>query len=94
MPVYGLGSPAYTFTADSSWIKVVDDGGTVVYGYNAVLGPDEETATALCDSMTMVNMSGSEFLAMTDVNIRLIGYLADIDEYGDEPAAAWGSIGE
>ena len=98
MPTYSTSTGelkvAYTFSADSGWIKVADDGAAVVYGYGAVLNPDEETASALCESLTMVQMSGAEFLAMSDVNVRLVGYLADVDEYGDEPAAAWGSIGE
>jgi len=37
---------------------------------------------------------GAEFLAMSDVNVRLVGYLADVDEYGDDVGSAWMAIGE
>jgi len=59
-----------------------------------MLEPDEETASALCESLTMVEMSGAEFLGLSDVNVRLIGYLADVDEYGDDVRGAWMAIGE
>ena len=98
MPSYststGEQKETYTFTADGSWTKVVDDGSTVVYGYSSALSPDEETATVLCDSMTMMNMSGSEFMTMSDVNVRLTGYLADTSEYGKDPVRVWAAIGE
>lgn len=58
------------------------------------MNPDEETATALYSFITMVEMSGSEFLAMDDVNVRLTGYLADVEEYGEDVSAAWAAIGE
>jgi len=98
MPTYSTSTgelkAAYTFSADSGWIKVAEDGRTVGYGYNAVLGPDEEKVSALCESMTMMEMSGAEFLGLSDVNVRLVGYLADVDEYGDDVESAWMAIGE
>jgi len=98
MPTYSTSTgelkAAYTFAADASWTKVTDDTGTVVYGYSSVLGQDEETVSPLCVSMTLVEMSGAEFLGLSDINVRLVGYLVDVDEYGEDPSATWTSIGE
>ncbi len=62
-------SPAYTFSVDEVvWTKVEESSGSVVYGYNDVLGVDSET-DPLCQSMTMVEMSGSDFIGLSDVNV-------------------------
>ena len=92
MPVYGeSGSNAYTFSLSSSWTKVSERSGEVVYGYSDVLESDADTG-ALCNTMTMVDMTASEFKGLADVNIELTGYLADCDEYGTDVSAAWSKI--
>lgn len=85
-------APAYSFTVDEDvWTKVEKSSGTVVYGYNEVLGVDSET-DALCDSMTMVDMSGSDFIGLSDVNVSIIGCLADREMYGEDVGNAWREI--
>lgn len=93
MPVYGAGSPAYSFSVGDGWTKVEENSGTVVYGYDSVLESDEETGP-LCESFTMVNMSSTDFRSLDDVNVTVTGYLADCDEYGTEIVSAWEQIGE
>ncbi len=85
-------SPAYTFTVDESmWTKVEESSGMIVYGYNDVLGVDGET-DVLCDSMTMVEMSGTDFVGLADVNVEIVGYLADRETYGEDVGNAWREI--
>lgn len=91
MPVYGSGTNAYSFTVASGWTKVSENSGVIVYGYSDVLESDVDTGS-LCDSMTMVDMTASEFNGLADVNIELTGYLADCDEYGTDVSAAWSKI--
>lgn len=77
-------SLAYTFSVDEDvWTKVEENSGSVVYGYNDVLGVDGET-DPLCQSMTMVEMSGSDFVVLADVNVSITGYLADRETYGED----------
>lgn len=86
------GANAYTFTVNEDvWTKVAESSGTVVYGYNDVLGVDGET-DALCDSMTMVDMSGSDFIGLSDVNVEIVGYLADRETYGEDVQTVWNEI--
>lgn len=90
--ISSLNSPAYTFTVDESmWTKVEESSGTVVYDYNDVLGGDGET-DPLCDSMTMVKMSGTDFVGLADVNVEIVGYLADRERYGEDVEQAWREI--
>ena len=92
MPTYGnAGSNLYTFTASSDWTNVSESSGTVVYGYNDVLGSNDYTSS-LCNSLTMVNMSSSEFRALDDINVTVTGYLADCEEYGENLVEAWNRI--
>lgn len=86
------GVNAYTFTVDERmWTKVSESAGKVVYGYNDVLGGDGET-DPLCQSMTMVEMSGSDFIGLADVNVEIVGYLADRETYGEDVGNAWRDI--
>lgn len=86
------GANAYTFAVDESmWTTVEESSGTVVYGYNDVLGVDGET-DPLCQSMTMVEMSGTDFVGLADVNVSITGYLADRETYGEDIVIAWREI--
>ena len=76
---------------ESMWTKVEESSGTVVYGYNDVLGVDVET-DALCQSMTMVEMSETDFVGLADVNVEIAGYLADRETYGEDVGNAWREI--
>ena len=92
MPTYGnAGANAYTFTAASDWIKVSEGNGAEVYGYSRVLGSGDDTSK-LCDYLTMVNMSNSDFNALNDINVTVTGYLADFSEYGENLVEAWNRI--
>lgn len=91
MPTYGSGSPAYSLTINDGWIKVSESSGVITFGYNDVLQSDESTGT-LCDSLTMVEMSASEFKGLADVNVEVTGYLADTAEYGTDINSAWNKI--
>ena len=94
MPVYGeSGANAYTFTVGSGWTKVSASSGEVVYGCTDILDSDADIG-ALCESMTMVELSASEFKSLSDVNIELTRYLADCDEYGTDVSAAWNKIAD
>ena len=42
----------------------------------------------------MVEMSATDFRGITDVNVTVTGYLADVEEYGEDVQAAWNAIGE
>ena len=76
------------FCADNG---VVEEGvGYTVYGYSSPLGSDESTE-ALMPSVTLRNMSASDFRAM-DVNIEMTGYLADTEEDGTDIEVAWNRI--
>ncbi len=86
------GANAYTFVVDESmWTKVEESSGTVVYGYNDVLGVDGQT-DALCQSMIMVEMSGTDFMGLSDVNVSITGYLADRETYGEDVQMVWNEI--
>ena len=91
MPVYGSGANAYSFTVSSGWTKVSESSGEVIYGFTDILESDADTG-ALCNSMTMVDMTASEFKDLADVNVELTGYLADCAEYGTDVTSAWSKI--
>lgn len=67
--------------------------GYTVYGYSAELA-ESDTTNALMDSVIMKDMSGEEYKWIDDVNVRLDGWLADCNEYGDDVEAAWSRIQE
>ncbi len=73
------------------WTKVEESSGTVLYSYNDVLGVDGET-DALCQSMTMVEMSGTDFVGLADVNVEIVGCLADRETYGEDVQTVWNEI--
>jgi len=92
MPVIpSSNSPAYSFTVGSGWTKVSESAGEVVYGYESVLGSDDYT-DPLCSEMTMVEMSGSDFKSIDDVNITVTGYLAETGAYGEDVGRTWEMI--
>ena len=94
VPTYGASStPAYTYDVDSSWTKVGGSGGTAVYGYNEVLGNNDETTPPM-EGITLKDIAVSDFLGIPDLNVSVTGYLAETETYGTDPQTAWGQIGE
>lgn len=96
MPSYGSGTPAYSFTADSGWTLVEDNGADQVWGYGAadsltVLSPMSSTS-ALTEGLVMNNMNGAEFQALGDVNVSVTGYLIQ-STAGTDPADVWSKMG-
>ena len=87
----GMAGSAFTWTVGSSWSVVEEGVGYSVYGYNSPLESDASTEVALMPSVTLRNMSASDFRAM-DVNIEMTGYLADTEEYGTDIEVAWNRI--
>ena len=94
------GSPAYEWETVSSWTQVdsYTDGNksVVIYGYGSaselsVVEPGSST-DALVSGFTMKStITGSQFNAMTDIDIDIDGYLID-SEVGSSPADVWGQI--
>lgn len=93
VPVYGTGSPAYTYSPSSDWTLVENKGNVKTFGYNEPLGTNDQTS-ALMDGMTMVNMDVSEFKAMSDVNVSLDAYLSPCDQYGEDTQTVCNAVGE
>lgn len=79
----GMSGSAYTWTEKSGWSVIEQGIGYTVYGYSSPLG-EYETTGELLESVTMKDMTGAEYKAIDDVNIRFDGYLADVNEYGSE----------
>ena len=90
-PVINSDTPVYSWTVGSGWSKVTEGIGYTVYGYGSLLDGGGSTE-ALMSGMTMVEMSGEEFNGLADVNVTVDGWLADSDEYGDDPATVWTRI--
>ena len=92
-PALSDGSSAYSWTVGSGWSKVADGTGYTVYGYNSPLDGGGQTEP-LMSGMIMVEMSGAEFTGLADVNVTVDGWLADSEEYGDDPVAIWARISQ
>ena len=92
-PTLSTGSPAYSWTVGSGWSEVTSGTGFTVYGYSSALDGGSSTE-ALMSGMTMVEMSGEEFTGLSDVNVTVDGWLAESEEYGDDPAAVWTRINQ
>ncbi len=90
-PTLSTGSPAYSWTVGSGWSELTSGAGYTVYGYSSALDGGSSTE-ALMSGMTMVEMSGEEFNGLADVNVTVDGWLADSEEYGDDPATVWSRI--
>lgn len=99
------GNPAYVYETNSDWTLVdnYSEGGyqIVVYAYVdeyrtyalESISPSASTSSLIKDGFTMVEMSGSEFMNMTDVDIQVDGYLVDYAEVEEsDPESAWGMI--
>ena len=82
VPVLSDGSSVYSWTAEEGWTKLTEGNGYVVYGFNSVL-ESEATSNVLTNGMTMVEMSGSEYKTINDINVTVDGWLAYCQEYGD-----------
>lgn len=64
-----------------------------MYGYGTPLDGGGQTEP-LMSGMIMVEMSGAEFTGLADVNVTVDGWLADSEEYGDDPVAIWTRINQ
>ena len=85
----GAAGSVYTWQVNSGWSVVEEGTGYTVYGYSNPIDGDGSTSS-LMDSITMKNMSPADFKTLgNDVNVQLIGYVAECSEYGDEVQAAW-----
>ena len=62
--------------------RLANGNGYVVYGYNSVL-ESEAKSNLLMNGMAMVEMSGVEYKALSDINVTVDGVLVDSEEYGD-----------
>lgn len=40
----------------------------------------------------MIEMSGTDFIGLADVNVEIVDYLADRDTYGEDVGNAWREI--
>lgn len=89
----GMAGSAYTWSVNSGWSAVEEGIGYSVYGYSSPLDADGSTSS-LMDSLTMKNMSTEDYKSLTDVNVSMVGYVADCSEYGTEIDAAWSQIGQ
>lgn len=89
----GMSGSAYIWSVGEGWTVVEEQVGYTVYGYNTNLN-EYDTMNALMESVTMKDMSGEEYKAIDDVNVRLDGWLADCNEYGEDVGAAWTRIQE
>ncbi len=84
----GAEGSLYTWTVNDGWSVVEQGVGYTVYGYSDMLGEDGSTSS-LTDKITMKNVSIETYKSLTDVNISMIGYVADKEEYGDDIKVAW-----
>lgn len=86
-----MAGSAYTWETGTGWSVVEEGIGYTVYGYNSSLA-ESDTTNALMELVTMKDMSGEEYKGIDDVNVRLDGWLADCNEYGEDVGAAWTRI--
>lgn len=63
-----------------------------MYGYVSSLGENEATSV-LMDTVTMKSITGAEYKAIDDVNIKFEGWLAYCNEYGNDLQVAWTRTG-
>ena len=83
----------YELNTDSSW-TLVESGSSgdkyvTVYRYNNVLAPGAST-TALGSSLTMVDMSLSDYADLSDINVTMTGYACGAED--ETLDTAWESI--
>lgn len=86
-------TPAYTWTVGENW-KVLESGtGYTYYGYTQVLDGGQETSE-LCNGMTLKEMTGEEFLNITDLGVGGTGYFFPTKEYSNDIDDLWVSVKE
>ena len=85
----GMDGSAYSWEVGSDWTEVEKGTGYVVYGYESPLDGDA-TTTSPFDSIVMKGISNDVYKALDgNVNVSFVGYMADCNEFGDDPATAW-----
>ena len=89
----GMAGSAYTWSVNSGWSVVEEGIGYSVYGYNSAIGENQNTSS-LMDNLTMKNMSTEDYKNLADVNVSMVGYVADCSEYGTDIEVAWSRIGQ
>ena len=92
MPGYN-GAGLYELNTGSGW-TLVESGETgdkwvAVCRYDDILTPGEFT-TALGSSLTMVDMSLTDYADLSDINVTMTGYACGAE--GEELSTAWESI--
>lgn len=94
MPSYSSGG-LYSLDMNSGWsveeAQVVGDKYIAVYRYNDVVAPGTST-TALGSSLTMVDMSLTDYADLTDINVTMTGYACGAED--ESLDTAWDSIKE
>lgn len=92
MPEYN-GSGLYDIDLNSGW-SLVESGEAAgkyvtVYRYNDVVAPGTST-TAMGGSLTMVDMSLTDYAALSDINVTMTGYACGAED--ESLDTAWDSI--
>lgn len=92
------GVAAYSFEPAAGWNLISSSAGVQIWSYGTssaleAVSPGSSTDT-LTSSFTMkCDITGSQFAAMSDVDIGFDGYLIDYGEVdGSDPESAWGMI--
>jgi len=92
MPRYN-GAGLYELNAGSGWsveeAQVAGDKYIAVYRYDDVVAPGAST-TALGSSLTMVDMSLTEYADLSDINVTMTGYACGAED--ESLDTAWESI--
>lgn len=92
MPAYN-NSGLYILETNGSWTAVetgtADGKYVVVYGYSEILTPGSST-TALSSSLTMVDMTKTDYAALEDINVTMTGYACGAE--GIDLTTAWESV--
>lgn len=92
MPEYN-GGGLYDIDVNSGW-ECIESGASgdkyiAVYRFNDVVAPGAST-TALSSSLTMVDMSLSDYADLSDINVNMIGYACGAED--ETLDTAWESI--
>lgn len=96
------GQPVYELLGNDSWKLVTQsqpDGNgriTQIWGYGGdtlTFIDAGETTGSLMTGIKMVDIDGTAYNSIADLNVSMEGYLVEADA-GDNPAEAWGVVGE
>ena len=92
MPIFSSAG-LYELNTDSNW-ECIESGSSgdkyiAVYRYNDVVAPGAST-TALGSSLTMVDMSLTDYAEISDINVTMTGYACGAED--EELSTAWESI--